>query len=301
MKVYGVFAFEGLEDSDLAGALNVIDLVSFRELYGQMNEASRKELADMRQQIGIKDVDAANAEEALFGESAAPAVETRTEATEAPSDKPIEVKPVISESFDPADIAHGLAINAAVVLKNHDTLASTMKELASAFEAKGMNLQVIDWQAASGIVGQFVNIVRLALVFSLVIIFIVALVIINNTIIVGTLNRIREIGTMRAIGAQKSFVVGLFLAETGLTGLFGALLGTVLATLAVGIMSKSGLPAGNDVVSFLFSGPRLYPHLRWGLVVVAPFVVTLISTAASIYAARHAARVKPAEAMQEKE
>ena len=37
------------------------------------------------------------------------------------------------------------------------------------------------------------------------------------------------------------------------------------------------------------------------VVLVTPIVVTLIATISSIYAARHAAHVQPAEAMQEKE
>ena len=36
LKVYGTFQFQGLEKSPLAGALNLMDLVSFRELYGFM-------------------------------------------------------------------------------------------------------------------------------------------------------------------------------------------------------------------------------------------------------------------------
>jgi hypothetical protein len=78
LKVYGVYTFAGLEDSDLAGAMNIIDLVSFRELYGQMNEASKKELDDMRSQMNIKEVSAENAEDALFGEQAGPIETTKT-------------------------------------------------------------------------------------------------------------------------------------------------------------------------------------------------------------------------------
>lgn len=303
LKVYGVYTFSGLEDSDLAGAMNIIDLVSFRELYGQMTESAKKELDEMRAQIGVKDISAENAEDALFGESSQAPIEKKVESVDASNgvSATIQVKPVIADSFDQSEIQKGLAINAAIKLKNPELMDETLKDLDAAFKEKGFDLRVVNWQAASGIVGQFVNIVRMALIFSLGVIFIVALVIINNSIVVSTLNRIREIGTMRAIGAQRSFVVGLFLAETGITGLLGALVGTALAALALGILASKGIPAANDVVSFLFSGPRLYPTLRWSLVVSTPVVVTFIATLASIYAARHAAQVKPAEAMQEKE
>ena len=38
LKVYGTFTFEGLEQSAQAGELNLMDLVSFRELYGYLTE-----------------------------------------------------------------------------------------------------------------------------------------------------------------------------------------------------------------------------------------------------------------------
>ena len=307
LKIYGVYSFSGLEDSDLAGALNIIDLVSFRELYGQMTESSRKELDDMRAQSGIRELDQASAEDSLFGSASTVQIENRANSTEgsaasaAASRAALEIKPVVSSTFEVSEIQSGLALNAAVKLKDASKLEQTKKELAEAFKAKGFDARVVSWQDASGIVGQFVNIVRLALVFALVVIFVVALVIINNSIIVSTYNRMREIGTMRAMGAQRSFVLGLFLAETGLTGFLGAIVGTLTATVALLFLSRSGIPAANDVVTFLFSGPRLYPSLWWPVVVQVPFFVTLFATLTSVYAARHAASVKPAEAMQEKE
>jgi ABC-type lipoprotein release transport system permease subunit len=106
---------------------------------------------------------------------------------------------------------------------------------------------------------------------------------------------------MRAIGAQKSFVLGLFLAETAITSLLGSILGGLLATLFLFALNKQGIPAPNDFMTFLFSGPRLFPSLQWGLVILSPLVISIVATIASIYAARHAAHVNPAEAMQEKE
>ncbi len=300
LKVYGVYTFTGLEDSDLAGAMNILDLVSFRELFGQMSEASKKELDDMRAAAGIKELDTANLEESLFGVNAAPVESTNTTAAvgAAPT---IEVKPVIDETFDLRENDSGLALNAAIILKDPRKLRRTIKDLEKTFKQNNMDLKVVDWQTAAGIAGQFVVFVRMALIFSLIVIFIVALVIINNSIVVGTLNRTREIGTMRAIGAQKSFVVGLFLAETGLTGLLGSIFGSIVALMILFWLSIKGIPAANDVVSFLFSGPRLYPKMRWDIGITAPIVVTIIAVVASIYAARHAAQIQPAEAMQEKE
>ena len=302
LKIYGVYTFDGLEDSDLAGATNILDLVSFRELYGQMTEASRQELAAMRQQVGIRELSAESVEDDLFGEaaSAAPVPQPSKRPVEAGTE-PLQMKPLIPDLFDVSELAQGLALNAALKLESIDALPRIQKQLEEAFAAKGLAVKVVDWQKASGLVGQFVNIVRLVLLFALGVIGVVALVIINNSIIVGTLHRIREIGTMRAIGAQKSFVVSLFLAETAITGLLGASAGAVCGLGLLLVLGKVGIPATADVVTFLFSGPRLYPHVYADILVLSPICVAVVATLASVYAARHAAHISPAEAMQEKE
>ncbi|MCA2961393.1 MAG: FtsX-like permease family protein [Silvanigrellales bacterium] len=312
MKVHGIFSFEGIEDSDLAGATNIIDLVSFRELYGQMNAASRAELEAMRAQVGVKDVSAETAEDALFGSGSSGSVESSSAATSevpaSPSDvekgdvlKTLVVKPVLPTSFNPEEVRSGLALNAAIKLKDFSKLEKTREELTLALKSAGLEAKVIDWQTASGLVGQFVNITRGVLIFAIVIIFVVALVIINNSIIVGTFNRIQEIGTMRAIGAQRSFVLNLFLAETGITSLIGAFLGAAGAVVLLVSLSRVGIPATSDIVTFLFSGPRLFPSVRWPVAVGAPVAMAVMATLTSVYAARHAAKVQPVEAMQEKE
>ncbi len=304
LKVYGVYSFDGLEDSDLAGIMNITDLVTFRELYGEMNEESKKELEAMRAKSDTVVADAGAAEDALFGESGSATIETRVEdkAKDGPKvQATLVAKPVISDVFPVDEIRKGLALNGAIRLKDGRKIQKTREELNKIFEEKGIDVQLVDWQQATGIVGQFANITRLVLIFALGVIFVVALVIINNSIIVGTLNRTKEIGTMRAIGAQKSFVLSLFLAETAITGALGAALGATMATLFLFVLGRAGIPAPNDVVSFFFSGPRLYPKIHPELIGLMPILIASVATIASIYAARHAAHVNPAEAMQEKE
>src|SRR5690606_8794824 len=49
-----------------------------------------------------------------------------------------------------------------------------------------------------------------------------------TTLYTSVMERIREIGTMKAIGAQNSFILSLFLSEAVMIGMFGASLGLLL-------------------------------------------------------------------------
>jgi ABC-type antimicrobial peptide transport system permease subunit len=66
-------------------------------------------------------------------------------------------------------------------------------------------------------------------------------------------------------------------------------------------MGREGLPAGNEVLYFLFSGPRLHPSLSPGHMVAAFVIVGLVSVASALYPALMATRISPLRAMQSDE
>ena len=77
------------------------------------------------------------------------------------------------------------------------------KQLTQTIADNKLGLQVAGWEEASGLIGQFIVVLRVVLYIAIFIIFLVALVIINNSMVMATLERVTEIGTMRAIGAQQ--------------------------------------------------------------------------------------------------
>ena len=66
VKFYGTFQYEGLEGSALAGT-PIIDLITFRSLYGKMSEDQLDELDDLREEMQIESIEAGSVEDALFG------------------------------------------------------------------------------------------------------------------------------------------------------------------------------------------------------------------------------------------
>jgi len=300
VKIWGTYEFRGLEGAGLQSAGNLVDLITFRDLYGQMSEAQLGELAAIKAAVGVKDIDRASAEDALFGGGG----EILTEATSGVVDAPVAV-PVAaaqrSTKFDPADQHRGLVLNGALLLKDPSRIEETRAAVEAALADAGLSVQVVDWQQASGLIGQFVFVLRIVLYLSLFIVFFVALIVINNAMMMATLDRVPEIGTMRAIGASRWTVVWLILAETLMLGAVAGVVGAAGAVGMLALLGTVGIPAPADVVVLLFAGPRLYPtvgawHVGFGLLVV--LVVALV---AALYPAALASRVAPVVAMQGKE
>ncbi|HEY6001259.1 MAG TPA: FtsX-like permease family protein, partial [Anaeromyxobacter sp.] len=162
----------------------------------------------------------------------------------------------------------------------------------------GLGLKVVDWQSASGLVGQFVTLLRLVLFTAVVIFFAIALVVINNAMVMATLQRVKEIGTMRAIGTQRRFVVAMLLVEITAVGIVFGLAGAVLGGgVVAAIRAAGGIPAVTDLLYFVFSGPALFPTLGRGPVAASLAIVILVAILSALYPAYIAMKVTPVEAM----
>src|SRR5690606_12266544 len=59
----------------------------------------------------------------------------------------------------------------------------------------------------------------------------VSIVGITNAMLMSVTERYKEIGTIKCLGALDSFIVKLFLIESGLLGFFGSIIGSVLGML----------------------------------------------------------------------
>jgi ABC-type lipoprotein release transport system permease subunit len=308
VPIHGFVEFRGLERSALAGMMSVLDIHTWRDLYGYMTPERAAEVRKLKERAGARVVAREDAEAALFGGGAE-----------------VPVEPVAAQAIDEAGLLQGgngkqsredlyrrrytqaetdagVALNAAVLLDDPRRIAETMPKLVEAAARAGMKVKAVTWLEASGIVGQSMGLLRMVLYLAVIIIFAVALVIINNAMVMATLQRVKEIGTMRAIGAQRRFVLVLVVVEVVTTGLvfggMGAALGIVIVH-AIGW--TGGIAATNDTMYFLFSGPALIPRLGTASLVTSVAIVFLVSILSALYPAVLAMRVTPLEAMQSDE
>jgi len=303
VKVWGTFRFKGLERSALASAYSLVDLMSFRELFGLMTVEKREELDSIRAEVGIDELSRDEIESALFGgdddvveEHAAAAIDigARVDGIEA-------VSAEANDSFHPEDIEKGTVLNAAVVLRDPSKLGQTLRDIEELTAARGLQVKAMPWLAVTGIVGQLVLVLRAVLWVIILIIFIVALVIINNSMVMATMDRVSEIGTMRAIGAKRRFVLSLFLVETLVLGAFASGAGAGVSTALTLLLGKTGIPASNDFLIFLFGGPALHPTVGVSNILFGLAAILVVSVISTLYPARIAARIAPVVAMQRKE
>lgn len=385
ITLYGIFELKGLEKSPLAGVNALVDLVTFRDLYGFMTAEKQAELDAMKAETQVKQVSRDDAEAALFGDDATLVEDTQAKsvavAPPPPSEKTQEAKRARrSDTYSPDELQRGVVLNAAVLVKDSSALAmrqtqldleralakdkappsekaiadakalldggklpfalaATLKEalaveearlkgepkpandallaLQGAFKAEKATLDpaavgtvsaflqsakpkvwVVGWSSAAGFLGKFIDFFRLLLAGIVGAFAFIALIVVTIGMTIATLQRTSTIGTMRAIGAQRGFVVSMVLAETVVLALVFGLLGSAIGALGVLWLHARGIPAFRDELYFFFSGPVLRPVLTGSGVVLALVVTQVVGVLAVLFPTFLATRVQPVVAMR---
>ncbi|MDP2947474.1 MAG: ABC transporter permease [Nanoarchaeota archaeon] len=110
-----------------------------------------------------------------------------------------------------------------------------------------------------------------------------------NTMTTSVLERKKEIGIMKAIGAKNSQIFVQFFIESGLLGLVGGIIGVVIG-IALGYYGTIGINA--------FIGASIKPSINFYLIFMTLIVSFVIGSVAGIVPALNAAKQNPVEALR---
>jgi putative ABC transport system permease protein len=115
-----------------------------------------------------------------------------------------------------------------------------------------------------------------------------------NTLVMAILERRREIGILKALGATDRDVRSLFFAEAGAMGLFGGFFGV-----ALGWLIGSALTWGTTIYLHRQNLPGVkISYIPWWLALGAIGFAIIVSLGAGLYPAARAARLNPVEALR---
>jgi putative ABC transport system permease protein len=137
--------------------------------------------------------------------------------------------------------------------------------------------------------GAIIVVINGILVLIALISVVVATVNIMNTMYTAVLERTKEIGVMKAIGAKNNEILFIFVFESGVLGLIGGAIGVLLGYL----ISSAG---GQVAASAGFSS--LQPVFPWYLIVGCLLFALLVGTFAGILPSIQASKLKPVDALR---
>ena len=186
----------------------------------------------------------------------------------------------------------------AIRLKDFDELHGVFDglrdKLANELNKQGKPaFEVHTWEKLS----PFYNIARMIDVMTFFIkLMLIAIVLVSimNVMVMAVYERIREIGTIAAIGTLPGKIVAMFLVEGLSLGLFGAVVGDILGFAVIYVLNAAKL-------TFDFGrqkGLVLSPDISLQDILTISIIVIIISVLASLQPAYKASRMKPIDALR---
>jgi putative ABC transport system permease protein len=115
-----------------------------------------------------------------------------------------------------------------------------------------------------------------------------------NTLVMAILERRREIGVLKALGASDSDVQQLFFVEAGVMGFLGGILGVCFGW----ILGRAMTFGTNYYLHRQNLNPIELTAVPWWLALAALVIAVLVSLAAGLYPASRAAKLNPVDALR---
>jgi len=147
-------------------------------------------------------------------------------------------------------------------------------------------------QTAEDLAETFQN-VLLVLIVVLVGIAFISLIVggigITNTMYTSVLERTKEIGVMKAIGARNSDILKIFLLESGLLGLAGGAIGVVIGMAFSKLVEVVVATTGNSFLKAVFP---------WYLIIGSLLFAFIVGTISGTLPAIRASKLKPVDALR---
>lgn len=151
------------------------------------------------------------------------------------------------------------------------------------------NFEIYTPEQIKSMVNSILGIVNMVLIGIAAISLIVGAVGIMNSVFTSVLERTREIGVMKAIGATNADVLSIFLIESGLIGLLGGIIGIILGT---------GMAFTVEFVAKSAGFPYLDVQINYGLITGAALLSFVLGMIAGAIPAWRASKLRPVDALR---
>ncbi|MBS3170706.1 ABC transporter permease, partial [Candidatus Woesearchaeota archaeon] len=190
--------------------------------------------------------------------------------------------------FDDSD---GLSMIEVVVMNGFDineVAKDTLNKLERARDAEDVDTFTPDQILQQ--LGVILNIVQVVLVGIAAISLFVGAIGIMNSMFTNVLERKKEIGIMKAIGASPMDIKYMFIVEAGLMGLVGGILGVILGSLISFSVGKIAEQSGVMLLSI---------HVEYWVILLGIFFAFIVGMISGYIPANQASKLTPVEALKE--
>lgn len=181
-----------------------------------------------------------------------------------------------------------------LLLAEDNDLTAERFRILNKLRAAGLDVNIAIWRELSPFYVKVEQMFRVIFFLMFMIVSVIIVMSVVNTVSMAVLERSREIGTLRAMGARRSRIVSLFSLEGSLLGLFGCSLGIAILALVIG---------GIAYFEPYWTPPQMARAIPLEVYVVpeylgsSAFFLTALSFVSGVFPARRVARRNIVEAL----
>jgi ABC-type lipoprotein release transport system permease subunit len=183
--------------------------------------------------------------------------------------------------------------------RSHST--DELKKKQTETNKKRIKAPVIDvnsmYEMASDVL-KLEGVLNLITFVAVLVLFFIILIGVVNTLRMTIRERTREIGTIRAIGMQKSDVTKIFILETGFLALFSAISGAVLSFIIMGAISLIPIKLADNPLGMILVKEHIYFLPNAGSIIWNIIFIVILAVATAYLPARRAAKMSASEALR---
>jgi len=160
------------------------------------------------------------------------------------------------------------------------------------------NLTAVNWRTASGSSAILMLLIQVLINSGIFLVSVAGVIAIINILLISVFRRVREIGTLRAIGASDFYIRSLFYSENLLIALVGGFAGVFCGAILMRAINSRNLRISNELIASVLGGPVLQLEFMPHIAVLSFFVAVLLGLAATVYPVEFAVRIKPDAAIR---
>lgn len=173
-----------------------------------------------------------------------------------------------------------------------------IKKLNREFKGNQWPVEAVDWRNAAGSTALYLYWMRMIFNIGILVVMAAGFIVVNNTLVVNVLDRTREIGTLRAIGASSLFVSLQCMIETVAMALVSGVIGCLFGGLAAWGLTGMEITFANTFLIQLFGEGSLIVAVSFGNIVKIMFLMLCLGILGWVYPVMTALKVHPIEAIQ---
>jgi ABC-type lipoprotein release transport system permease subunit len=287
VPVTGIIHYKAL--NKIWGSYSIVDIDSFRKAHNYVTEAESNAPIDpeLKKLLDTEDVDQ------LF--ASGDFIDNKISRESGFAAQEVQLETERNQAKD--NIDHGAYNLVLVRLRKGVSVDGAVKRLNQEFGANHLQARAISWKKSVGIIGSMAVLLKSALNMFVMFIFFVAMIVIMNTLSMAAMERISELGMMRAIGARKGFLKKMFSLETGILAFFFGGIGMMAGITIIYLLGSGDVHTANEMLQLIYGGSKLSPVFTFDDLLIGGIELGIVTLISVLYPLRLVSKIVPLDAV----